>query len=154
MYKNENVFGVCSRNLDLIEDENNAMWKLARKLEVEQKLPNNYAIQGEIYGEGIQKNPHKINDQKLAIFNVYDILGAKFLDTQEAREFCINRNWDFVEEYKRLTSLPSLEELIKLADSTNLEGLVFRPIKEIRDKNFGRLSFKVISPEYLIRTKG
>jgi hypothetical protein len=41
--------------------------------------------------------------------------------------------------------------LLDLADETELEGLVFRPLKEITDPSFGRVSFKVISNKYLLK---
>jgi len=59
-YLNGDVFGVCSRNLDLEETEGNTFWKVARELKLEEKLRENgqnLAIQGELIGEGIQGNP-------------------------------------------------------------------------------------------------
>ena len=45
----------------------------------------------------------------------------------------------------------TMQELLDLADETELEGLVFRPLKEITDPSFGRVSFKVISNKYLLK---
>lgn len=57
-YTNNEDFGVCSRNLELKESEDNTIWWLAKKLNIENtlfKLSKNIALQGEIVGEGIQK---------------------------------------------------------------------------------------------------
>lgn len=37
-YFNNDYFGVCSRNIDLIEDADNSFWKAARSLELEEKI--------------------------------------------------------------------------------------------------------------------
>jgi RNA ligase (TIGR02306 family) len=69
----EDVFHVCSRNLDLKEDENNSFWKVARKFDVEGIMRRNsmkgMAIQGEMIGEGIQGNQYKVQLD----FYVYDM---------------------------------------------------------------------------------
>ena len=52
-------FGVCSRNLELLETSENSLWNVARVLAIEEKLRalnRNLALQGEIIGEGIQGN--------------------------------------------------------------------------------------------------
>ena len=37
-YMNDGVFGVCSRNLELLETEGNTFWKVARELDLENKF--------------------------------------------------------------------------------------------------------------------
>ncbi|MDP3641567.1 MAG: RNA ligase family protein [Bacteroidota bacterium] len=37
-YINNGEFGVCSRNLELLEDDENSFWKVARELDIENKL--------------------------------------------------------------------------------------------------------------------
>jgi len=53
-YFKDGEFGVCSRNLELLETEGNTFWKVARELKIEEKLREfgrNIAIQGELIGE-------------------------------------------------------------------------------------------------------
>jgi RNA ligase (TIGR02306 family) len=73
-WKNDEEYGVCSRNLDIKEDDNNKMWQLARKykliegikaLSKDHGIHEGFAVQGEIFGEGIQNNPHKIKRTRL-----------------------------------------------------------------------------------------
>lgn len=70
----ENVFHVCSRNLDLKPDPNNAYWKAAYKYDVERKMREmhmqGYAIQGELCGEGINGNNYKLGLEFFA-FDIY-----------------------------------------------------------------------------------
>jgi RNA ligase (TIGR02306 family) len=73
VYKRKGELGCCSRNLELKRDENNAIWKIAKQYDLENKLPEGIAIQFEIVGPGIQKNPMKLAQLEPRLFNVYDI---------------------------------------------------------------------------------
>ena len=75
-YINNGEFGVCSRNLELVENEENSLWKVARQLDIENKmrsLGRNIALQGELMGEGIQSNKLKLRGQTAFFFNAFDI---------------------------------------------------------------------------------
>jgi RNA ligase (TIGR02306 family) len=75
-YLNNGEFGVCSRNLELLETEGNTFWKVARETDLENKLRQygkNLSLQGELIGEGIQGNPYKIKGHTVQYFNVFDI---------------------------------------------------------------------------------
>lgn len=55
-YLHNRQFGVCSRNLELVESVENSLWKVAIANGIEEKLRGfgkNMAIQGELIGEGI-----------------------------------------------------------------------------------------------------
>lgn len=166
-YLKDGVFGVCSRNLELIETEGNTLWNIARKIKAEEtlrKYGKNIALQGEMTGEGIQGNPHAIKGQMFSIFDIWDIDNQKYLKPKE-RHICIShlmeiyREWDRVEWY---TNAPihyenlSLEKFNFLGDLLIFangpegwprEGLVFK-------SNDSDLTFKVISNEYLLKDKG
>ncbi|MGB0431866.1 MAG: RNA ligase (ATP), partial [Bacteroidia bacterium] len=71
-YYNNGQFGVCSRNLDLEETTENTLWIKARELDIENKLKSlggNFALQGEMVGEGIQSNKLKLKGQTPYFFN-------------------------------------------------------------------------------------
>lgn len=70
-------FVVCSRNYELEHNEDNLYWKIARAYKIEEwlrqirsEIGTQVYAQGEIYGEGIQKNPLKIKGQRFALFNM------------------------------------------------------------------------------------
>src|SRR5690606_30705445 len=46
-YKYKGHFGVCSRNWELERDENNGYWQIAIRYNLEENLPEGYAIQWE-----------------------------------------------------------------------------------------------------------
>lgn len=159
-YRTEECFGVCSRNLDLLEG--NLYWNAAREFGVEAKLPVGFAVQGEIIGEGIQSNPLKRKGHKLYIFNVYSIVGGRFLDFPQFIDFCTAHGFDTVPVVdQHFTLLGEVADLVSMADGksalcpdSDREGLVFRPLteqyEEIR-RVLRRLSFKAISNRYLLK---
>lgn len=169
-YLKDGVFGVCSRNLEMIEDENNLHWKMARKLDIENKLKSlkidNIAIQGELCGPGIQGNPLKLNEPHIYFFNVFDITNYKYLDYTGFFHTIANllglETVPILSVKYVLTD--NIDELVKLSIGKSVinplserEGIVIRPLSEQIDMQLaqgfgnGRLSFKSINPEYLLK---
>jgi len=162
-YKKDGVFGVCSRNIELLESEGNVMWKMAKKYSLSDKLPEGFAIQGEIIGNGIQGNNYKMMDQDLFIYNVFDINDTRYLNYADFIEFCENLGLKTVPVLADYSALPKLtvDELLEYADGASVfgngnilrEGIVIRPITEqteILDSILTRFSFKVVSNKYLL----
>lgn len=157
-YVKDGEFGVCSRNLELLETEGNTFWKVARELDLENKMKSlgkNIALQGELIGEGIQKNRYKIKGQTVRFFNVFDIDNHKRLGIHDL----IN----VVEDIMDLNCVPYLllpfplpetvEDMVKFAegksqlnDNTEREGVVVRSMD-------GTISFKAISNKFLLKNE-
>lgn len=152
----DNIFGVGSRNLHLEESDSNSFWKVAREMKVEEKLKeaglDNICIQGELIGEGIQKNPYKIKGQTVRFFTAFDIEKQKRLTFFQFESLMDQLNLHIVPILNRYMRLPDeIDELIKGADgksvlniNTRREGKVYRSLN-------GKYSFKVISNDFLIR---
>jgi RNA ligase (TIGR02306 family) len=160
--RKDEEFHVCSRNLSLKEPEDFAnaksvYWQETIRYDLMNKLPNNYAVQGEIAGVGVQGNRLALVGRDLFIFYVYDIKSDKFLPIDEMELFCkdfglktvpvLERNWI-------LTPSVSRDDIIKYADGGSAfnpralrEGVVWR----LNDAETGRYSFKAISNEYLLK---
>jgi RNA ligase (TIGR02306 family) len=122
-------------------------------------FPNNYAVQGEIIGKGIQGNSYKQGGFHFYAFNVYDICESKYLQDLETKEFCKEHNIKMVPEIwkGKLSEFESVNDLLLFADgksvlcnTANREGLAFR--STTFEKN-NRISFKVISNKYLLKSK-
>ena len=156
-YIKDDVFGVCSRNLELLETEGNTFWKVARELDLETKMREfggNFSLQGELIGEGIQGNPYKIKGQTVRIFNVFDIDMGEYLPLDKFK---------FIVEHLGLETIPILDEDFKLPDSVD-ELLVYADAKSVLNPNFDRegvvirstdrtVSFKSISNKFLLKEK-
>lgn len=163
VYLRDGEFSVCSRNRELYEDEKNSLWRVARELKLEEKLRKigkNIALQGELIGNGIQKNKYKLKGMDFRIFNVFDIDAHRYLDYEEMADFVtidlelqtvpFLGTWSLVDQ-----TVDDLVQVSKgfseLERSQIREGLVFRSLREERDEELGRLSFKVINPDFLLK---
>ena len=161
MYKQDGVFGVCGRNWEM-KDGDNIYWKMARKYNIDVKLPNNYAIQGEIIGEGLQKNPLKRTGQEFYIFNVIYLEPFRYYNYNEFKEFVdtygLLRVPEIDDNFKLNHTVDELIEYATTKSSLNenemQEGIVVRPLIEQTEEingSISRFSFKVISNSYLLK---
>jgi RNA ligase (TIGR02306 family) len=160
-YMRDGVFGVCSRNLELIEDDVNSMWKVAREMDIEAKLQSlgkNFALQGEIVGEGIQGNKLKLRGQTVRFFNAFEIDSYNFLsfaDFKALMQRLALPTVPILDENYALSN--NIAELVQMATRRSVvlpeawaEGIVLRPLVEQREMQ-GRVSFKAINPEFLLK---
>jgi RNA ligase (TIGR02306 family) len=168
-YLKDGQFGVCSRNMELLESEENSFWKVARELDIENKLlkyGKNIAIQGELVGEGIQGNKLKLKGQKVYFFNGFDIDRFEYLDYKQFHFLMAVIGLDNVPilavNYTLSNNIDSIINLAKIKSTITkdvwAEGIVIRPHVEkidliLSNENFnnGRVSFKAINPEFLIK---
>ena len=168
VYVKDGEIGVCSRNIDLVETEGNTFWKSAREqnivdtlLELSAENGEEYAIQGELIGEGIQGNPEKLTGHKFFLFDIYSITAGRYLKVDERYSIIdkLNMNGASIEHvpvigimYSVAKVFSTIDELLEFAEGPSLnpqtkrEGLVF--------KSWGSdFSFKAISNSYLLKTK-
>ena len=154
-YYNDGVFGVCSRNLELLETEGNTFWKIARELDLENKLKEygiNLSIQGELIGEGIQGNPYKIKGQTVRFFNLFDIDLYVYHSLSVFQETMKVLGLETVPVLNTHFHLPdTIDELLLMADGKSelnpnfdREGIVIRSLDR-------KISFKVISNKFLLK---
>jgi len=163
VYYNNGEFGVCSRNLDIKESEDNTFWKVANKTNLKEALPKlgrNIAIQGELMGPGIQGNREKLSDHELFVFDVWDVDKQEYCSVDNKQEVlsALKQHGAVLSEVPIAASwcFPfqddlTMEELLKISDETKsltnpvAEGIVYRSVK---DPN---VSFKVISNKFLLK---
>lgn len=152
-YFRHGEFGVCSRNWELKESDDNTHWQVARQLNIENKLRlfgRNIALQGELIGESIQGNRYGLRGQTVQFFNIFDI--------DEHRSLDIN-SFKSVLDMLGLTSVPfidSFEMPMTIDDLLHYSiGKSFLNPKAEREgivvRNFdGSILFKAISNKFLL----
>jgi len=162
-YRRDADFGVCSRNLDFKETEDNTYWKIARKLKLEEILrsePVNLAIQGELVGPGIQGNRLGIKEIELHLFNLFDIDTGQFRGYSALREFGKKHGLNIVKQVAEgdfgFGNVPTAARMLETANALNYdngtpaEGIVWRPACEVYSQVLkSRLSFKTVSARFL-----
>ena len=163
-YVMDGKFGVCGRNWCFVRDERNAFWRLANEMGIEEKLRSvgyNIAVQGEVCGPGIAKNPYNLDRHHLFLYNIFEIDKYRYLPLQEFKDVAAALGFETVPIVEENYLLPAtVDEIKKYASAPSFfnagskrEGIVVRPVVETNDVEIGRLSFKVISPQYLLDTE-
>jgi len=152
------IFGVCSRNIELKDTEGNTYWNMTKKYGIIDILKGtNSALQSEIYGNGVQGNKLGMKDVQIAAFDVFSILGHRYLDYADFVSFCDTHNIPRVPViYVGVFKWKTVDELVEFADAQNYangtpaEGVVIRPVKEMTSYALrgGRLSIKAISRRF------
>lgn len=157
--ENGEIKQVCSRNLSKKDTNNSTFWRSARML----NIPKNWSgvIQGELCGNGIQKNRLKLVDIKIFVFQIK--VGAWYMTYDVMKEFCEKElNCDVVPLVAKLETQSTikiwdnpLQKLQELADKQRYdsgeigEGIVVRPCSYIRSFKTRRpMGFKLINRNY------
>lgn len=159
-------FYVCSRNVcfDTIDKpcyyDTNIYWEMAQKYDMynvlKQILMNDpklewVTIQGETYGEGVQKNNYDLTGHDFMAFNLitsdqgrWNSITMKLLLEEVYHVPCV----PILKSMKLPDTVEELREYVNSEPSTvngkMKEGIVFRT-------NDGVNSFKCVSPEYLLK---
>jgi RNA ligase (TIGR02306 family) len=155
-------FCVCSRNVNLSYSKTNAFWMAAKHQKLEDVVRSNptLAIQGELIGEGIQKNPYKISMKTSSashlfyVFDVYDVKKGEFYTPLQRQEFVKNNNLlhvpiiinnaDFGKD-ERAAIIKGAEGKSDLCATMEREGLVYKCITD------PKYHFKAISNAFLLK---
>ena len=159
---NTKKFKVCSRNMGLDLNDKNIYNEIAKKYDIQNKLlkyDGTYAIQGEVYGPKVNKNPLKVPELKIAVFTIKDIKNNNYLDFDEMVKLCKEMDLPMVEVIEEgVFNYKTIDELVVKSKGNYpgtdgpREGLVYR-VKKDWNKDGKRLSFKVINDDYLIKSK-
>ena len=120
------------------------------------ELGRNISIQGELIGEGVQKNRYKIKGHTVRFFNVFDI--DKF-EKVSYDDFVKTIGEDLELQTVPITVVPgfklpeTIDDLLKMAEAKSImndkaerEGVVIRS----RDN---KISFKAISNKFLLKSE-
>jgi RNA ligase (TIGR02306 family) len=150
-FKIDGELKVCSRNLILRKDDSSIYWRIAARYKLSELIPDGFAVQGEIVGDGIQGNPLKLKGQELYLFYAYDIVGMCYVE-----DFDIAlKHAPFIETVT-IGDSTTIDTLINYADSRHslitptaqCEGVVYS-----RFVNGQKESFKVINNKFLLKEK-
>lgn len=153
----EDQFHVCSRNLDLKEDENNSFWKTAKKYDIEGIMRRNsmqgMAIQGEMIGEGIQGNQYKVV-LDFYVYDMYNTRTGEYILPSQLKAACERLGLNHVPILAEGVTLvgSSIQSILSEAEGksrlngSEREGIVFKS-ESVHDR-----SFKAISNKWLLKT--
>lgn len=152
IFRWEDKLRVCSRNMELIIDEENKDNSfVAMALKIGDKIPNGFAFQGELMGPGIQGNREGFTEHKFFVFDIFNIQEYAYLNPYNRQLECKQRGLDHVPVLANDWVAPeSVADALAIAEGPSInhrirEGLVW---KCNEDPNF---SFKIISNHFLLK---
>jgi RNA ligase (TIGR02306 family) len=152
----DDIFHVCSRNIDIKQSEDNTFWKVAIKNDVESKMRawclQGYAIQGEVIGEGIQGNYYGITGHEFYVFKIYDVKNGCFKTPAERKGIAGNLKLKHVPVINENVAIHcNIAKILSDAEGKSLinpckerEGVVYK-------SNVDDVSFKAISNRFLLK---
>lgn len=164
-WKEDYIFGVCSRNYLLTKKDNSTWWTIATKLDIKSKMINwlnknqnskHLVIQGEIIGPSIQNNKYTLTELDFYVFNIFDnIKNNSVISVQNICKIIGLKSVPIVNYSFKLPS--TISECVEYAKgkstiapkasglpSIQREGVVVR-------NNDNNISFKIINPDFLIK---
>jgi RNA ligase (TIGR02306 family) len=162
VFVEDGELNVCGRTVNWKRESDNSYWRaaIASGLDDKKQEIGKIVLQGELVGEAIQGNKLKIKGQKIFFYNAYDRSEARYLNYKEFIALCAKLAIPIVPIVTSDFSLVghSVDSLVDYATRKSqmngdvwAEGIVIRPLIEKKDPNLGRLSFKVINPNFLLK---
>lgn len=156
------IFGVCSRSIYYkTHSYGNKFWDTIERLCFESKLRNinkNLFIRGEHCGPTIHGNIYKFPSTKIFLFEVYDLDQKRLYNYQEFIDFCKKYDFEYVPIIDEHFKLPnSVQEILDYSNGISVHSpdkeKILREGVVLRLKSNSKVSFKVRSPEYLVKKK-
>ena len=144
---------VASRNWT-VDPETSLQGKIAERLKLNEIMPEGSVIQGEIFGEGIQKNPLKISGTRLMVFSSYSPV-----ENEEFDQFVKEHSVPLLDFVLPQTVDEAVEQVNKMKSSVNprvqAEGVVWwNRNGETFDELDDRSNFKAINNAFLMKHGG
>ena len=164
-------FYVCSRNVCFGEEnkpcyyDTNVYWEMAKKYDIYKVLSDLLdknpqeewiTIQGETYGDGVQKRDYSIKDHDFAAFNlIFSSRGRvgtmDMIKTMKEYDVpcvpVVAENINFVDRFATVEDMLLWAEGDSKLDKLPREGIVFRTVD-------GQKSFKAVSNSFLLKYHG
>ena len=150
-------FGVCSRNIDLVERANSKFWEVAHKNKLPEKLEawgHNVAVQGELCGSSIQKNfegfPSGFHD--FYVFSVWEVDEQEYQPPRKVEDTAKELGLKHVpvNGYFKLKEIgTSIADVLQRAEGKGMNGKKREGI--VLKHEDGAFSFKAISNSYLLK---
>ena len=161
LFKKKWLFGVCSRNFQLLKKDNSSYWTLAEKLKIQEKMRwwcnyNNKGliIQGEALGPRIQGNKYGLSTYALYVFNVasHDKGQTVNFNQEEQIKICQTLSLFPVRWlWSGFDLLPTIPEMVEFArGKSRLNENVLREGVVVRNYEHN-ISFKIINPDFMLK---
>jgi hypothetical protein len=160
IFRKKWLFGVCSRNFQLLKPDTSSYWSLAISLDIEKKLRQaceewgcGFIIQGEAIGRNIQGNKYKRNGYELYLFNVTEYYKGKYNPYSQVQQILFGEKYGFSTVPMLSHESPLLPTMAQMVESAKGKSAIADTLREgivVRNYTQG-VSFKVINPDFLLK---
>jgi len=160
LFRKKWLFGVCSRNFQLLKPDKSSYWTIAKELDLENKMKTwcdknriGLIIQGEAVGVGIQGNKYNKEGMELFVFNVTEYTHGKSRNYNQMEQtlFCWEQGLKAVWVLNNNALLkPIIPEMVGLAMGISNEANIPREGIVVRNYD-NHVSFKVVNPDFLLK---
>jgi RNA ligase (TIGR02306 family) len=153
---------VASRRWQIADDGSGPLWRAVRSSGLADAIQPGWAVQGEVYGEGIRKNPLRVQGLRLVLFGVFRIehgRGVRLPFDEWGQDLFVLQ----APVYEGLVLGTTVDETLTIIDGVksllnpqcNAEGVVWHTADgaELPELGF-RSQFKTISNRYLLKNDG
>jgi RNA ligase (TIGR02306 family) len=154
------IFGVCSRNFQLIKEDNSSYWTIAKQENLKEKMTNwckewntGLIIQGEIIGSKIQGNKYNLDGVAFHVFNVveYDDGERVIFNQRQQSILCGELSLHVVPVLCPDYILPpTIHEIIEYSKGKSTIDNILREGIVVRNYDFN-ISFKAVNPDFLLK---
>jgi hypothetical protein len=121
LFRKKWLFGVCSRNFQLLKPDNSSYWTLAKNLSIEEKLKRacldynaGIILQGEAIGWNVQGNKYGLSGYEFKVFNVVVYSKGKHKPLNQTGQigFCATYGFTTVPElHHKMALKPTIAEM-------------------------------------------
>jgi tRNA-binding EMAP/Myf-like protein len=154
------IFGVCSRNFQLLKPDNSSYWTIAKQHSLKVHMTewcNHYKkgliIQGEIIGSKIQGGKYGRAGFEFFVFNVivYDKGNKEVYDQLQQMSFCSAYGLTTVPWIETNYRLPkTIQEIVECSKGISTLAGIYREGVVMRNYT-NNISFKVVNPDFLLK---
>jgi hypothetical protein len=159
IFRNKWLFGVCSRNFQLLKEDDSSYWTIAKQENIKEKLIN-YAkewgcgviIQGEILGNKIQGNKYDLKGFHFFVFNVAQYYRGQtdcYNQTQQ-NYFCDKLGLKTVPLLGQSQLTDNIHDVIETSKGKSVLNDIFREGIVMRSYKMN-ISFKIVNPDFLLK---
>lgn len=156
-------YHVCSHHRRIPHEDNSSWWTISKQFNIQTVLDDYIkkygiylSIQGEIIGNGIQKNIYHIDGYDFYVFNIKNLNTGKYLTLSEKEEVCEELNLKHVPIITTLYYMKDDTTVDDILEMSNGKSELYDTIREglvIRKFDNDKISFKAKSPNYLLTNK-
>jgi hypothetical protein len=160
LFQKKWIFGVCSRNFQLLKEDNSSYWTIAKQEGLKEKMIKwstewgcGLIVQGEIIGSKIQGNKYNLNGYSFHVFNVIEYYKGDYRPMAQGEQYNFCQDLQLLTVPRLIWNFKLPETIHEAVDQAKGKSLLWDiPREGVVVRNYDRnISFKIINPDFLLK---